>query len=181
MPKKENLTDTTTLDRLTKITKAMKISLRKFEERTGISKGSLASNKSRGYKELGQKNIERILSTFPVINPDYLLLGNGEMFNGPLTAEIIFGQITNRDGSHHNIVNQIHTSGKEKIIKPDGTVSIEPTQPQRAMEEHAAKIEEDNEALRRENAEKDRTIAILEGELKSKNEFIQQLLGKLKG
>lgn len=181
MPKNQKLTEQTMIDRLDSILRAMKISQSRFEKRTGIAKGTLASNKSRGYKEIGQKNMERILSTYPVINPDYLLLGNGEMFNGPLTAEIIFGQVTNRDGSHHNIVNQIHTSGKEKIIRPDGTVSIEPTQPQDAMGEHAAKLKEDNEALRRENADKDRKIAALEGELKSKNEFIQQLLGKLKG
>ena len=121
--------------------------------------------------------IQRLQSSFPGLNPEWIKTGEGEMF--------VAGFSPRQDirGGHHNRNSQynFHMRGNEKIIKPDGTVSIEPTGPQTETGEYAANLEREVETLRRENAEKDRRIATLEGEVKSKNEFIQQLLGKLKG
>lgn len=111
----------------------------------------------------------RLLASFPHLNPDWVKSGEGEMFLG--------GYSPRQDirGGHHNrnVQNNIQTSGYEKIIKPDGTVSIEPTGPQTGITKGAAEIMSENEMLRRENAE-------LKGELKAKNEMIEQLLATIK-
>lgn len=112
----------------------------------------------------------RLLASFPQLNPDWVKSGEGEMFLG--------GYSPRQDirGGHHNrnVQNNIHTTGYEKIIKPVGTVSIEPTGPQTGITKGAAEIMSENEMLRRENAE-------LKGELKAKNEMIEQLLATIKG
>lgn len=113
--------------------------------------------------------IHRLKNNFPELNPDWVKTGSGEMFIGGFSP-----RQDNRGGHHNrNVQNNIHTSGHEKIINPDGTVSIEPTGPQAGTGNSATDLKRENDALRRENAE-------LRGELKAKSEMIEQLLATIK-
>lgn len=123
-------------------------------------------------KEFDTTIFHRLTTTFPELNPKWLESGEGSM----LREGQSFNPRQDIRGGHHNrnVQNNIQTSGYEKIIKPDGTVSIEPTGPQTGITKGAAEIMSENEMLRRENAE-------LKGELKAKNEMIEQLLATIKG
>lgn len=54
------------------------VSVRKFEEATGFSNGAFASQ-FKNNKTIGVDKVENILQTYPEINPDWLLTGNGQM------------------------------------------------------------------------------------------------------
>lgn len=174
-------------DRIKKILIEYQLSGKALVSILGLrSSSSLSNILSENPDELNTSMTHRILENLPDLEPKWVKTGEGDMFREGVNISQLVGRNVIRQGHHsiqgnRNVLNQIHTSGYEKIIGPDGTVSIEPTRPQTETGEYAANLEREVEALRRENAEKDHEIAGLKGELKSKNEFIQQLLGKLKG
>lgn len=53
-----------------------------FAQKTGINENMLA-NFCSGLRVPGKKTLEKILSTFPEINADWLLMGKGEMLSTP--------------------------------------------------------------------------------------------------
>ena len=68
----------TILNRLDKFMAANGLKDRHLEQRCGISNGLLNNLRKKG-GELGQKSIERILKTYPEINTDWFIRGEGEM------------------------------------------------------------------------------------------------------
>jgi phage repressor protein C with HTH and peptisase S24 domain len=64
------------IERLLQLIKYKGINKRKFYIETGLSNGFLDK-----VKDIGASKIEQILITYPDINPEWLLTGNGEMTN----------------------------------------------------------------------------------------------------
>lgn len=62
------------IDRILQVVSYKGISKRKFYLQTGLSNGFLDKN-----RDLGASKVEKILRTYPEINPVWLLLGEGEM------------------------------------------------------------------------------------------------------
>ena len=68
----------TVKQRLIQFIKYNKISQRKFEERAGLSNGYV-NNISKG---IGVEKMMKILSAFPMLNPEWLMIGKGDMLLG---------------------------------------------------------------------------------------------------
>ncbi len=68
----------TTVDRIKEFIDYKGLSVRKFEEMTGFSNGSFASQ-FKNNKTIGVDKVENILNVFPEINTEWLLTGVGEM------------------------------------------------------------------------------------------------------
>ena len=64
------------------------LSVRKFEEIVGFSNGAFATQ-YKNNKSIGSDKIENILCSFPELNPEWLLTGNGEMLKSEETTELI--------------------------------------------------------------------------------------------
>lgn len=64
------------------------LSVRKFEETVGFSNGAFATQ-YKNNKSIGSDKIENILCSFPELNPEWLLTGNGEMLKSEETTELI--------------------------------------------------------------------------------------------
>ncbi|MBR4197993.1 MAG: hypothetical protein IKQ94_04385 [Bacteroidales bacterium] len=64
-------------ERLLDYLKISKITKQEFCEKTGISYANMVGNSLKS--ELGGEQITSILMNFPILNPDWLLLGKGEM------------------------------------------------------------------------------------------------------
>lgn len=64
-------------ERLLEYLKISKITKQKFCEKTGISLWNITGKSVKS--ELGGEQIAKIIGQFPNLNPDWLLLGKGEM------------------------------------------------------------------------------------------------------
>ena len=64
-------------ERLLDYLKMSKITKQEFCEKTGISYANMVGNSLKS--EFGGEQITSILMNFPTLNPDWLLLGKGEM------------------------------------------------------------------------------------------------------
>jgi hypothetical protein len=64
------------------------LSVRKFEETVGFSNGAFATQ-YKNNKSIGSDKIENILCSFPELNTEWLLTGNGEMLKSEGATEII--------------------------------------------------------------------------------------------
>lgn len=130
----------------------------------GIKQGSL-SGIYRKAKGVGVSNpIKRKLSELGV-NLGWLATGEGSMFTRDIVVTSGVGAISG--AGNHSIVNNIGLDGRHNIIGPDGKVKIIPAPPQ-----NTAEIIADNEALRRENAEKDRRILELKDTIADQKDTI---------
>ena len=64
------------------------LSVRKFEETVGFSNGAFATQ-YKNNKSIGSDKIENILCSFPELNTEWLLTGNGEMLKSEGATEVI--------------------------------------------------------------------------------------------
>ena len=71
-------TQKTTIHRIKEFIDFKSLSVRAFESSVGFSNGSFASQ-LKNNKTIGVDKVENILQTYPEINPEWLLTGNGEM------------------------------------------------------------------------------------------------------
>lgn len=151
--------------RLRRIMKEYGISQHRLSQELGFrSPSSLSRIISMDPDQFDSSILYRIAARFPELNERWLSDGEGEM----LKKGRAFAPVQSNRGSHHNVMNNIQAFGSQKIISPDGQVSIEPIMPQ-AQAEAVAELRRENEALRNENAE-------LKGELKATRELYKQLL-----
>ena len=65
---------------INKILDAKQLSLHSFEQAIGVSNGAIRKQLKSG-KQLSSANIEKIVATFPDVNPAFLLTGKGRMYN----------------------------------------------------------------------------------------------------
>lgn len=142
-----------------------------FASCLGIKQGSL-SGIYRGAKGVGVSNsIKKKLREIGV-NMEWFATGEGNVLAQDISVDSGVGAMVGK--SNQSIVNNIGLDGHHNIIGPDGRVNITPIQPQAAAEMLA-----DNEALRRENAEKDHRIAELKETIANQKETIDRLFKML--
>ena len=129
-------------DRLTVILNENKLTAWKFAEMIGIQPSSLShifSGRNRASLDL----VEKVLKQFPLINPDWLLFGQGDMYrtqdNGRSAA--IYAdmqpQNSNRSSDYngtpqsqidnlaHSSINSPQQSGNHTIIKEEGILGLD--------------------------------------------------------
>ena len=71
------------LDRVKKIIELKNISISRLEAEIGMSNSSLRKTLKKG-KGMNTDTLEKILMKFPDVNPQWLILGEGEMLLSPL-------------------------------------------------------------------------------------------------
>lgn len=81
---------------------------RTFAQKTGINESMLA-NYCSGLRVPGKKTLEKILSTFPTINADWLLMGKGKM-------------LRNADGTPSTSTPASEPTAKEQQSYSEGTL-----------------------------------------------------------
>jgi len=76
------------VDRIKKFIEHKELSLRRFDESIGMSKGYM-SRQIKANASIGSDVLERMLDTYPELNPIWLLKGEGEMLlpNGRRVSE----------------------------------------------------------------------------------------------
>ncbi|WP_340063630.1 hypothetical protein [Ascidiimonas aurantiaca] len=76
------------VDRIKKFIEHKELSLRRFDESIGMSKGYM-SRQIKANASIGSDVLERMLDTYPELNPIWLLKGEGEMLlpNGRKVSE----------------------------------------------------------------------------------------------
>lgn len=72
-------------DRLLQFIESQHISIRKFEKLCGFGNGYVSSLR----KGLGEDKLNQVLSTFPQLNKDWLLYGDGEMIKDSQVLNLI--------------------------------------------------------------------------------------------
>ena len=100
----------------------LEIGQTKFEEMVGLSRGFV--NKLGG--NITIKSLSKIEKVYPQLNTGWLLTGEGSMIK---TGDISYSGNSNNSGiigtGNSNIVNNVNAYGYEKIIRPDGTITLE--------------------------------------------------------
>lgn len=76
-------------DRILRILTSENLSSSKFAEIVGVQRSSISHILS-GRNKPSLDFLQKILSTFPTINADWLIIGKGEMHKNSKQAEIIF-------------------------------------------------------------------------------------------
>lgn len=108
------------------------MSIREFERECGVSNG-LLNNMKRGF---GKKTQRRIFERFPELNPEWLILGTGEMLRTPQNSVNILNGNNNTNNGHISV-----------------------------LENNVEQLKNENEALKKENeqlkAEKKELIDII--------------------
>ena len=77
-----------TVSRIKEFIDSKGLSVRKFEEAVGFSNGAFATQ-YKNNKSIGSDKIENILCSFPELNTEWLLTGNGEMLKSEVATEVI--------------------------------------------------------------------------------------------
>lgn len=132
-------------------------------------------------KEISTTMANKILSVFPELNRVWLLTGEGNMINERNNSSIIDSNNNNRgiiQNSHGNINNgnisiSLPEKGTQKIIDPDGTVTIENTSS--SVQNNLNEIDMLNQRiqyLERIVSGHEATIKSLETTIKSKDDLI---------
>ncbi len=132
-------------------------------------------------KEISTTMANKILSVFPELNRVWLLTGEGNMINERNNSSIIDSNNNNRgiiQNSHGNINNgnisiSLPEKGTQKIIDPDGTVTIENTSS--GVQNNLNEIDMLNQRiqyLERIVSGHEATIKSLETTIKSKDDLI---------
>ena len=132
-------------------------------------------------KEISTTMANKILSVFPELNRVWLLTGEGNMINERNNSSIIDSNNNNRgiiQNSHGNINNgnisiSLPERGQQKIIDPDGRVTIENTSS--GVQNNLNEIDMLNQRiqyLERIVSGHEATIKSLETTIKSKDDLI---------
>ncbi len=112
-------------ERLLEFIRYKNISVKRFEEKCGLSNGYISSMR----KGLGVEKLENVLKQFPDLNRDWLLYGEKEMLVNNISGTN-YGSIgenvrTTYNGSIGSTINvAMPESGYQKIIRPDGTTEL---------------------------------------------------------
>lgn len=104
------------VDRILQIIEHKGISKLKFYNETGLSNGFLDK-----VKDVGASKIERILNTYPEINPIWLVMGNGDMIIKPNVSPVKEKKVhlLNAPGSNEEILSHersIKDMGLPKVV-----------------------------------------------------------------
>ena len=99
----------TSRDRIIQFVEYKNISKNKFYKETGLSNGFLDKNNHPGADKL-----EQIIYTYPDINPEWLLTGQGEMFKtksveiqkAPAAASGKISELQVKDNDKKNIIQE---------------------------------------------------------------------------
>lgn len=143
-----------TKERLKEFINYKNIGRNKFEDSIGVSNG-YTSTKS---KSLSSDVLEKIHATYPELNINWLVSGEGDMiYNTKLNVSTNSGSIS--QGQTINI--ELPTSGTEKIIKPDGTVEIQQASQNSDNSGEIARLKQRIEDLERLIQSKDEIICLL--------------------
>lgn len=161
-------------ERILELVAALNMSMRSF---------SFKIKKSESYvrnlrPNVGLDVVSNILLTFPNVNPYWLILGSGDMFieqkelntNSTTHSNNTSQVIGNNIVGDRAIVISLPETGTEKIIKSDGEVIIQSTEPSIRS---AARLKKND------NADLKDKIALLEEIISSKNETIEILKKQL--
>ncbi len=160
------------------------ISTAEFERNCGLSNGSV----SKMGENTRRSTIDKISNIYPQLNVNWLLTGEGNMINERNNSSIIDSNNNNRgiiQNSHGNINNgnisiSLPEKGTQKIIDPDGTVTIENTSS--GTHDYLNEIDMLNQRiqyLERIVSGHEATIKSLETTIKSKDDLICILRGSL--
>ena len=127
----------------------------------GLSQGLLHQAKT-GRADLGRKTIEKILITYKDLNNVWLLTGEGEMLNAEINNDgIINGNVFSGKGNQ-NINVALPDIGKQKIIRPDGTVIIESEDANGIFDKAMNEIAAQRKLVEKSREQIDRLLGILE-------------------
>ena len=122
--------------------------------------------------ELGADKIAKILSIYPIISPDWLLLGVGNMLRLPSddkTNVYNSGSISGNVGAGNHMVNiTMPESGTQKIIKPSGEVEIQRTDSTKSEDTKEAELCKEIELMKQR-------VALMEDTIKMKDDLIASL------
>lgn len=154
------------------------ISNSKFEIEVGLSNGYWRKTKS-----ISSSVVEKILRIYSELNPLWVLTGEGEMLR-PATISTRDNLNISGGNSQGDVNNNISISlpekGTQKIIDPDGTVTIENTSS--SVQNNLNEIDMLNQRiqyLERIVSGHEATIKSLETTIKSKDDLICILRGSL--
>ena len=138
-------------DRLDEIMKAYSLpTLLQFSIALGLkTPSSVLAIRREDPEKFNKTMIDRVLIAFPELNPEWLKTGQGKMFSPNKKPRDIHVEMLQKNKGGHNVQNNFALSGSEKIIDPDGRVSIEPIMPH-VKSGDAAEMREEFEQLRRE-------------------------------
>ncbi len=115
--------ETTVNERIRKFCKEMKISIREFERKSGLSNGYLKSISN----SMGSEKLRGVISAFPNLNANWLLYGEGEMFkssnainnNQNISHNTIGGDVNNNI-SNTSVTDNITNAELIEIVKKQG-------------------------------------------------------------
>ncbi len=115
-------------DRIAKFLKDENISSSKFADEIGVQRSSI-SHIIAGRNNPSLELIQKILNRFDSINPDWLILGKGEMYRTGKSATL-FDQLTtgkkeNNVKVNEVVVNKINTVGVESVKTENVSINNE--------------------------------------------------------
>lgn len=99
--------------RLSKFIESTNMSVRSFEKRVGLSNGLIGNVIKKG-ASIGTDKLERILETFPDLNPEWLVTGQGEMLKIPRVIHEPIEKYNTRECEKCQILEQQLTICKEE-------------------------------------------------------------------
>ena len=116
-------------DRILSIIKYFHLSPSDFAEEIGVQRSSI-SHLISGRNKPSLEFIQKILSKFPEINPEWILTGNGEMVKGmisPLNGELPFTELPVKEN--------------KDMPEPEKTVLPRPTSKKKNIEHEDQQVE----------------------------------------
>lgn len=145
------------------------ITIQAFELKAGLSNGAV-SKMGDGTR---RRTLEKISNSYPELNINWLLTGEGEMLkNSNAGVNInqgdgnIIGQGNYNNIKTGNVVNvALPDAGTQKIIKPDGEIEVITTESNTSM----------LDTLKRENENLKAEVMYLKNTITTKNDLIDSL------
>lgn len=105
-------------DRILRILTSENLSSSRFAEIVGVQRSSISHILS-GRNKPSLDFLQKILSNFPAINADWLIIGKGEMYKNNMQAEINFenkGTVENSNTILQNKETAAENETKERIV-----------------------------------------------------------------
>lgn len=121
------------IERIKKIINFYDLSVNAFANKIGANQVTI-NQQINGDRKISLETITKIINSFDLISPDWLLTGKGEMLkkdpnNGINISGTSYGIVGGNNSGSYNIGNSYNFAlpekGHVKIIRPDGTVSTE--------------------------------------------------------
>lgn len=162
----------TTKERILTFIKEMNIKQTDFFMQIEVAPSNFKGSAKKS--ELGSDKIVKILSLYPDLSPDWLLLGTGDMLrNNKERANLSIKTVENMTGNighdNHMVNISMPESGTQKIIRPSGEIEIQRETP--AIKDDDSKLVE----ARKEIEQLRQTVELLKDNIKDKNDLIASL------